>query len=422
VKLERWTLNVEVPFRRASRAELLRALEVALDAIRADRVRTRSAIVALALSMAIVVCLTTLVERGRAATIRSLERAGLNNLYLVARPQTRSGAPAAPLVRADAERLRAFAPVRSVVAMRVGSRTMTARGAPFDAPLYAVSGPIAEVFGVRVRSGRSLADLDVARQTPYCLLGSDVAKTAGLPTSVGAVVNAGVRSYEVIGELQEAAAEGATAGEIPVLDWNRAVVVPLGTEPQASSEAEARYPIDVAALQLPSAIEADRTARLLERMDPQRYGPAGSVRIASPVQTLRQYKQTRRTFDRIVWLVGLLTAASAVLGISNLLSASVLARTREIGLRRAVGARAGDIVLQFQAEGLLLGLLGGGLGLLAGLAISLVTPDRGGSGATLSLFSFSGLAVLCVVIGVLTGIRPSQRASRIEPAQALREG
>jgi ABC-type antimicrobial peptide transport system permease subunit len=140
------------------------------------------------------------------------------------------------------------------------------------------------------------------------------------------------------------------------------------------------------------------------------------------MQTLAQYRQTRRTFDRIVWLVGLLTAASAVFGISNLLSASVLARRKEIGLRRAVGARSEDIILQFQAEGILLGLFGGALGLVAGLAISLATVERSASGSSLSLLSFSALAILCVVIGILTGIRPSQRAARIDPAQALREG
>jgi putative ABC transport system permease protein len=413
-------LKLGVGIRRASRAEILRAFEVALEAIRTDRVRTRAALVALAISMAIVVCLTTLVERGRAATIRSLERAGLKNLYLVARRETR--ARTAPLSAADAGSVGRIAPARFALLMRLERRAMTLQGVPFQAPLYAVSGSLADLFGARARSGRLLADLDMARKSPYCLIGSDVGKTAGLAAAVGTIVAAGNRSYEIVGELAPTVGEGASAGEIPALDWNRAIVVPLGAEPDSSPEADARYPIDLAVVRLSSAGEADRTASLLERIDPQRYGPAGSVRIASPVQTLRQYKQTRRTFDRIVWLVGLLTAVSAVLGISNLLSASVTARTREIGLRRAVGARANDIILQFQAEGLLLGVLGGGLGLLSGLAISLATLERSGSGLSLSLFSFSGLAGLCIAIGLLTGLRPSQRAARIDPAQALREG
>lgn len=411
-----------LPWARLSRADLRRAFEMALDAIRVDGVRTRAAIVALALSMAIVVCLTTLVERGRAATIRALERAGLKNVYLVAHPGSSGGPPAIPLTSADAERLRPLAPVRATVALRLQRHSMTARGNPFTAPVYAVSGPLSEVFGARVRSGRLLGDLDVARQSPYCLVGREVARAAGLPVAVGSIVNAGSRTYEIVGEIDEAPAEGASAGEIPALDWSRAVVVPLGTEPAAANETLARYPLDLAVMAMPSASAAAAAVRLFERIDSDRYGARGAVRIASPMQTLAQYRQARRTFDRIVWLVGLLTAGSAVFGISNLLSASVLARRKEIGLRRAVGARAEDIVLQFQAEGVLLGLFGGALGLVSGLAISLATVDRSASGSSLSLVSFSALAILCVVIGILTGIRPSQRAARIDPAQALREG
>jgi putative ABC transport system permease protein len=160
---------------------------------------------------------------------------------------------------------------------------------------------------------------------------------------------------------------------------------------------------------------------LVLSVDPGRYRN-GPVRLASPSQTLRQYKQARRTFDRLIWIVALLTGASAVLGISNLLSASVIARTREIGVRRAVGARTRDIVLQFQLEGILLGVFGGGAGLLAGILVSLVAMERSGGGSAMSLASFSLLAASCVAVGILTGIRPAQRAARIDPADALRDG
>jgi hypothetical protein len=401
----------------------VRAIEVGLEALRSDPVRTRAALVAMATAMAIVVCLTTLVERGRAATIRSLERAGLKNLYLVQRSAPAPGGVFTPhLTTADSERLGALVPARAAVAIRIQNVTWTAGGVPVAAPLYAVAGPVAEVFGMKARSGRLLAPLDVQRKLPYAVVGIEVARTlARLPAAVASIVNVGRHSYQVVGTLEETAVESAAAGDIPSLDWNRAVIVPLGGEPEASDAPDARYPIDVAVLAFGDVTGADDAARLAGRL----FAPGGAearLRVASPIQTLRQYRQTRRTFDRIVWVVGLLTALSAVAGISNLLSASVIARAREIGLRRAVGARSSDIVLQFQAEGLLLGVLGGGAGLAAGLLLSLVTVDRTASGSTLSLAAFSGLALACVVIGIATGIRPSLRASRIDPAQALREG
>lgn len=408
---------------RPNSAQLLRALDVGLEALRCDPVRTRAALVAMAAAMAIVVCLTTLVERGRAVTIRALERAGLKNLYLVQRPPDRPGEPAAPpLTTADAEKLSALVPARCVVAIRMKSATWTAGGAPVAAPVYAVAGPIGDVFGMKPRSGRLLAPLDVDRKLHCAVVGIEVGRAlARLPAAVASIVNVGRQSYQVVGTLDETAVESASTGDIPSADWNRAVIVPLGTEPDARQEPDARYPVDVAVLAFDDVNRADEAARVAERLFAA--GAAEpSVRVASPIQTLRQYRQTRRTFDRIVWVVGLLTALSAVVGISNLLSASVIARTREIGLRRALGARSSDIVLQFQAEGLLLGVLGGGAGLAAGLLVSLLTIDRTASGSSLSLASFSGLALACVAIGIATGIRPSLRASRIDPAQALREG
>ncbi|MEO8349607.1 MAG: ABC transporter permease [Acidobacteriota bacterium] len=403
-----------------SPAELARAFEVARNALATDVTRTRAAVVALALAMAIVVCLTTLVERGRAATIRSLERAGLSNLYLINRPSAESGGVAPlRLTSEDADRLRRLTAARSAGAIRMERGAVTVRGAPFSAPVYAVAGPLAGIFGMRAHRGRLLADVDRQRKLSYALLGAEVARQ-NPAARVGSIVTIGGRGYEVVGHLAESETESAAAGEIPSLDWNRAIVVPLGVEPGAREESDARYPIDVAVLSYSSPSAADDAARVGLSLDPARFGD-GPVVIASPFQTLRQYKQTRRTFDRVIWLVALLTGASAVFGISNLLSAAVIARTREIGVRRAVGARARDIVLQFQLEGILLGVLGGGAGLLIGLAISLLSMDRSGGRSSLSLLSFSALAVSCVAVGILTGIRPSARAARVDPAAALRD-
>ena len=403
-----------------SAAEVLRALEVARNALRTDFTRTRSAVVALALAMAIVVCLTTLVERGRAATIRSLERAGLGNLYLVNRATPGSAVTSDRLTFEDADRLRRLTAARTTGGIRMDRRTVTLAGSPRPAPVYGVRGSLARLFGMRADQGRLLSDIDTGRKLPHALLGADLARRSpGIRT--GSIVTIGGAGYEVVGILAPTGTEGAAVGEIPSLDWNRAVVVPLGAEPAAHPEADSRYPIDAAVLSFSGPAEALRAARFARSLDRGRFGD-GPVRIASPFQTLRQYRQTRSTFDRLLWLVAILTGASAVFGISNLLSASVIARTREIGVRRAVGARSRDIVLQFQLEGVLLGVVGGGAGLLIGLAVTLLSVDRSAGAPTISLLSFAALAVSCVAIGVLTGIRPSARAARVDPAAALRDG
>lgn len=395
----------------------LRAFEVALECLRTDVTRSRAALVAFALAMAILVCLTALVERGRAATVRALERAGLRNVYLVNRAQP-GGGRARGLTAADVTRLRSVLPVKRAAVIRIGRRAGI--GAEEGVPIYAAAGDYADVFDLRSRTGRLLAELDFDRKSPVCVIGSAV-RSSALPGS-GRIVRVGVRSYEIVGQMAESESENVSVGEIPSFDWNRAILVPLGAEPDAALEPDARYPADAAVLAFESVSDADAAVRLIGSLDSERYGRGGGVRVASPVQSLRQYRQTRRTFDRMIWLVGLLTAVSAVVGISNILSASVIARTREIGLRRAVGARSTDIIRQFRAEGIVLGAIGGGVGLLAGLLMSVLLTRSEGSGAALSAVTLCGLAAACLVIGVLTGLRPSHRAARIDPAAALREG
>lgn len=407
------------------RSEIFLVLETAVGALRADPVRTRAALVALALAMAVLLCLTSLVERGRSATLRALERAGLRNVYLVRHPSaTRlGGIPRGPLSSADAEALEVALDAKAGVFLRTQQLAASFAGASFPAPVYAVAGPAPAVFGIRARRGRLLGAFDVERKLPYAVVGAALARSfSPVSSAVGRIVNVGSRSYEIVGEMEECFSESARLGEIPSLDWDRALLVPLGAEPGAAADPDARYPLDVAILQFSTVREADRAARQAALVDPARFGPSGSAAAESPIQTLRQYKQARRTFDRLIWLVGILTAASAVLGISNLLSAAVSARAREIGVRRAVGARSRDIILQFQVEGLLLGLLGGGAGLVLGGIVSMVSIEKPGSGPLVSVLTFSALALASAAIGVAAGIQPAIRASRIDPAQALREG
>lgn len=396
----------------------LRAFESALFSLKADPVRTRAAFVALALSVAVLICLTSLVERGRATTIRALEKAGLSNLYLV----RRSGGRAPGLDALEAGRLSRLVGARQSVRLRSRSGVVAGASGSVEAPVYAVAGDLRRVFDVRPAEGRLLGDVDVDRRLPYCVLGARLARVlAPARSALGSSVTISGRDFEVVGTLALSDSETAGLGDLPALDWDRALVLPLGSEPAADVAPAERYPLDAAVLRFPSTGGVEPAARFLPHLDPARYGASGAVLVTSPLSALRSYRVTRRAFDRLVALVGLLTALSAVLGISNLLSASVAARSREIGVRRAVGARARDIVLQFELEGLLLGVAGGAAGVALGLAIALAAGEKGGGGA-ISIASLAVLGAIAAGIGVAAGIRPAMRAARIDPAQALREG
>jgi hypothetical protein len=160
--------------------------------------------------------------------------------------------------------------------------------------------------------------------------------------------------------------------------------------------------------------EAARAARLLAPLV-----PAGAA-VTTPTQAVEQYRAAHRSFDRVVLLVSVLTAASAAFGVTNLLRASVRARSLEIGLRRAAGARREDVRLQFLAEGLLLGLGGGLLGILLGVVLSLSLLSRAGWTPHFAPGTLLLLAGGSAAFGIAAGIRPANEAAALDPAATLR--
>lgn len=396
---------------------LSRAFLLALAALRSDRVRTRAGILVVALSMAVLVALFSVMERSRAAVLSRLEKAGLANLWLVSAENE-----ARPIESGEAQRLAALVAASDTLLVKVKEASVSLGENAFPAPVLAVSGSLRTLVSARAREGRLLAPLDAERRAPYAVLGSILAERHARTAHRDALVSAGGVAYEVVGALESVRSEAASAAGLPVLDWDRALLVPLGAEPGAPNEPAERTPLSAAVLRFASPEKALAAARVLRSLPGARYGETGAVKVISPRETLRQWKTTRRSLDRLLLVVGALTALSAMLSISNLQSAAVSARTMEIGIRRSAGARSRDIALQFQCEALLLGLSGGALGLLAGIAASLAFAEPGAGTSWLSLSGASLLAGVAALIGLAAGILPARRASRIDPASALHQG
>ena len=148
--------------------------------------------------------------------------------------------------------------------------------------------------------------------------------------------------------------------------------------------------------------------------------PSTGSAVTTPTQAVEQYRAAHRSFDRVVLLVSVLTAASAAFGVTNLLRASVRARSLEIGLRRAAGARRDDVRLQFLAEGLLLGLGGGLLGILLGALLSFTLLSRAGWTPHFAPGTLLLLAGGSAAFGIAAGIRPANEAAALDPAATLR--
>jgi putative ABC transport system permease protein len=269
--------------------------------------------------------------------------------------------------------------------------------------------------------GRFLDEADLAETRKVCVIGSEVRKTLfGESSPIGQSIQIRGLVYQVVGEFQDVGGEAE----------QRRIYVPITTAQLVYHDPRRLHQIafDLTTTDLDvSRKAAERTSRILATRHQVSTEDRRAIRVWN---NLEQFYKVTRVFGWIrafVWIVGLGTLIAGVVGVSNIMLIAVTERTREIGIRRAVGATAASVVGMILAESVLLTALSGYAGLLAGvgaveLASRLLTDLPYLREPSVDIGIMLAAAALVVVAGALAGLFPALRAGRVEPIAALRRG
>jgi putative ABC transport system permease protein len=285
-----------------------------------------------------------------------------------------------------------------------------------------VQGTTSDYFAIRdwpVEHGAAFTDADVRGGAKVCVLGATTAENLfpGGQDPVGQVVRIKGLPFRVAGVLSK---KGASS--MGQSDQDDVVIAPLTTvQKKLTSE-----PGHVGSI-IVSAVAADRVNRAIEEITEllrQRHrirpGADDDFVIRSQSEFANAAEQTSRTMSLLLLSIAAVSLLVGGIGIMNIMLVSVTERTREIGIRMAVGARARDIRWQFLIESAFLSLLGGAAGVVLGMAASgLITkmarwPTSVSPGVVLLAFVFAA------AIGIFFGYYPARQASRLDPIEALR--
>jgi len=142
--------------------------------------------------------------------------------------------------------------------------------------------------------------------------------------------------------------------------------------------------------------------------------------VVAPAELLAEQKRTQRIFEGVMVAIASISLLVGGIGIMNIMLAGILERTREIGVRRAVGARRVDIVRQFLIEATLISIVGGLIGIVFGFGMSRVIALLAGWSTIVTLSSILLAFLVSVSVGLIFGTYPAVKAARLDPAEAIR--
>jgi putative ABC transport system permease protein len=419
---------------RLPRGVFRETLMMALDSVRSHKFRSFLTVLGIVIGVMTAIVIASLLTGLRQNIVAMIEEYGTNNIYafhLSTGPRVsedRSERLRKPLTVADAETIRAQASAVddvAIVAPNVGYS-----GGPFDDNVtyeghnyrwgntQGVSANYADLSNIALKEGRFISELDDQQRANVMVIGvngADALFPGQQSNIVGTQVRMGGYNFEIIGVLEK-----RKAGFFGENEEDNAVFIPLRT---AQKVAPARgYLLFVIRAHSGQVNEAlTQSEEILRRRRNVKFEAPNNFDIKTADKFIEQ-------FDSITAMVGLIAIAISSLGllvggigVMNIMLVSVTERTKEIGVRKALGARRKDIVRQFLFEAMTLTFLGGILGVVLAVGISrlimLLIPSLPASIPTWAVMS--GL-IVSVGVGLIFGVWPARKASRLDPIECLR--
>jgi putative ABC transport system permease protein len=400
---------------------VMESVRLALTRLRANALRSALTVLGIVIGVGAVVTLIAVGRGSAAATSAQFSRLGSGSLTVTSgRGFGRGVAGAAgsgnPLTLEDVAAIRSAPGVAAVAPSVSASGTITLGGTSVQASIVGTTVDLAKVSDADLAAGSWFSQFAADKGLPVAVVGSSLAEDLGLaPASgPGTVLNLGGMRVTVVGVLAEQGNFGPgnvdDALSMPYQSLEGRLV---DTDPDVDQ-------IRVTA----TAGAADQLSAVVTTALRASHNLTGDAeddfQLINPTSLIEAQQASSDNFTRLITAIAAISLVVGGIGIANVMLVAVRERTQEIGIRRAIGARRGDILAQFLTEATVLSLVGGLLGVAGGLAVAWALPKLAGQ-PTLVSWPAAGIAfAVSGLVGIVAGLGPANQAGRLDPATALR--
>jgi putative ABC transport system permease protein len=293
-----------------------------------------------------------------------------------------------------------------------------------DVPVvYGVNPSYTIIGGLHLLEGRFFDQDEESRGAPVCVLGAAARSGLfGASDPIDQYVKVNEQWFRVIGVASPQLSSQTEVAGLPTQDLNNIIYVPLNAAilRLEDSYSDVRDEIDGIYFRLRENADLPGVARVVRAILDSSHHAAADFSVIVPAELLAEQKRTERLFNVVMVAIASISLLVGGIGIMNIMLASILERTREIGLRRAVGARQSDIVRQFVVEATMISFVGGSLGIVFGFAMSRLIAWLAGWSTIVTASSILLAFFVSITVGLVFGIYPAVKAARLDPVEAIR--